>query len=120
MPSSKLPSLELGARGWRGEAPDPLAHPEFYDGVSGRRVLAYLLDVVIVGVIMLVAKIAFAIVGLLSFGLLSAPLAIVFALIPLTYHTLLIGGPDSATWGMKLFRLEVRSIAAYRDGILLP
>ncbi len=112
--SSKLPSLGLGPRGWRGEAPDPLDHPEFYQNVSGRRILAYLLDMVVVGVIFVVAWVAFSIVGVLSFGLLSTPLSLLLACVPLGYHTLLIGGPGSATWGMQLFRLEVRSFTGAR------
>jgi uncharacterized RDD family membrane protein YckC len=32
-----------------------------------------------------------------------------WALIPLAYHTLLLSGPRSSTWGMRFFDLELRS-----------
>jgi uncharacterized RDD family membrane protein YckC len=109
LPSSNLPSLDLGSQPWDGEAPDPLAHPEYYENIVVRRAVAYLVDVLVVTGLLIAIKAAMAIVGVMTFGLLAGPLAPLLALVPLAYHTLMIGGPDSATLGMRLFGLEVRT-----------
>ena len=41
-----------------------------------------------------------------------------FGLIPLAYHTLLLSGPRSATVGMRLFDVELRSVTGERPGFL--
>jgi uncharacterized RDD family membrane protein YckC len=89
--------------------PDPAAHPELFDGVLGRRAFAYLIDVCVIGAIMIAAWIIFALLTVLSFGLLGPGLWFLFGLIPLAYYTLLVGGRRSATIGMRLLDLELRS-----------
>ena len=39
-----LPTEPRGSFSWSGPVPDPLAHPELYDGILLRRTLAYLVD----------------------------------------------------------------------------
>ncbi len=105
--------------GERAEDPfDPLIRPEIYVGVVVRRVVAYLVDIIIIALATLLAMATFAVLGVLSFGVLSPALAVVLPLIPLTYHTALIGGPASATLGMQIFGLEVRRIDGGRPGYL--
>jgi uncharacterized RDD family membrane protein YckC len=89
--------------------PDPATHPELFDGVLGRRAFAYLVDVCVIGAIMIAAWIIFALLTVVSFGLLGPGLWFLFGLIPLAYYTLLVGGRHSATLGMRLFDLELRS-----------
>jgi uncharacterized RDD family membrane protein YckC len=89
--------------------PDPTTHPELFDGVLWRRASAYLIDVCVIGAIMIAAWIAFALLTVVSFGLLGPGLWFLFGLIPLTYHTLLVGGRHGATIGMRLLNLELRS-----------
>lgn len=90
---------------------DSWAHPEYYQGVTLRRVLAYLVDVLIVAVLAVIMWIATGMLTVLSFGLLLPLQALAVALVPLAYHVLLIAGPGSATFGMRLFGLQVLSIA---------
>ena len=105
--------------GERAEDPlDPLIRPEIYDGVIVRRVVAYLVDLIIIALATLLAMATFAVLGVLSFGVLSPALAVMLPLIPLTYHTAFIGAPASATLGMRLFALEVRRIEGGRPGYL--
>ena len=105
--------------GERAEDPlDPLIRPEIYDGVIVRRVVAYLVDLIIIALATLLAMATFAVLGVLSFGVLSPALAVMLPLIPLTYHTAFIGAPASATLGMRLFGLEVRRIEGGRPGYL--
>jgi uncharacterized RDD family membrane protein YckC len=98
--------------------PDPGAVPEAYEGVLWRRTLAYFVDLCFIGVFALLAWIVFAVLWVLSFGLLGPVLWFLFGLIPLAYHTLLLSGPWSATLGMRLFGLELRSVNGERPGFL--
>ena len=100
------------------EMPDPAALPEAYEGVLWRRTLAYFVDLCVIGVIAVCCWIAFAVLWVLSFGLLGPVLWFLSALIPLAYHTLLLSGPRSATIGMRLFDLELRSVTGERPGFL--
>ena len=98
--------------------PDPAAIPEAYEGVLLRRTLAYFVDLCIIGVIAAVAWVGFAVLWVLSFGLLGPLLWFLFGLIPLAYHTLLLSSPWSATLGMRLFDVELRSVTGERPGFL--
>jgi uncharacterized RDD family membrane protein YckC len=89
--------------------PDPTTHAESFDGVLWRRAVAYLIDFCVIGTILIAAWIVFALLTVLSFGLLGPGLWFLFGLIPLAYHTLLVGGRHGATVGMRLLDLELRS-----------
>lgn len=102
-----LPSRDSD-RIWTGEPPDAYARPDLYDGVVFRRVLAYCIDALIVAALILVLWLILAVAGLLTFGLLWWFMP-VLALVPVAYDTVLIGGEHSATFGMRLFGIEVRS-----------
>jgi uncharacterized RDD family membrane protein YckC len=98
------------------EIPDPETFPEVYEAILPRRVLAYLTDLVCIGVIAAGVSSAFAVLWLLSFGLLGPLLWFLFGFVPLLYHTLQLAGPHSATLGMRLFDLELRSVTGERPG----
>ncbi|MEE9140749.1 MAG: RDD family protein [Alphaproteobacteria bacterium] len=110
MAERNLASFELRTDGDPASMPDPLAHPDCYHGIAWKRVLAYLVDVVLIALIMGAAALVFVVAGVLTLGVLNPLLVTVFALIPLCYHVFLIGGPQSATMGMRLFGLQVRSL----------
>jgi uncharacterized RDD family membrane protein YckC len=98
--------------------PDPATLPEAYDGVIWRRTLAYFIDLCFIGVLAVLFWIIFAVLWVISFGLLTPVLWFLFGLIPLAYHTLLLSGRRSATWGMRCFDVELRSITGERPGFL--
>ena len=98
--------------------PDPAAVPEAYDDVLWRRTLAYFVDLCFIAMIAVFVWIVFAVLWVLSFGLLGPLLWFLFGLIPLAYHTLLLSGPWSATLGMRLFDVELRSVTGERPGFL--
>ena len=89
--------------------PDPATRPELFEGVRWRRALAYLIDAVCIGMIAIVVWILFAVLWVLSFGMLGPALWFLFGLIPLAYHTLLVSGSHAATFGMRVFDLQLRS-----------
>jgi uncharacterized RDD family membrane protein YckC len=91
-----------------------------FEDVAIRRIAAYLIDVVIVGVLMLLAMVAGVVLTVLTFGLLGPLLGLIsFAVILVGYTTLLIGGPRSATFGMRLLGIEVRRLDGGRPDYLL-
>ncbi|PPR21832.1 MAG: hypothetical protein CFH40_01497 [Alphaproteobacteria bacterium MarineAlpha10_Bin3] len=85
-----------------------------FDGVMGRRIVAYLIDLSIIGVI------SAAVWGLMlvTLFLASPVLGPIFPLIPIAYHTLLIGGRRSATIGMQFMGIEVRTLSGQRPELL--
>ncbi len=112
-----LPGLLAGDAAWRGDPPDPLVHPALYDGVIWRRVLAYVVDL---GMLLLCAAIIWfglGLIAVLSLGLLAPLLPVALALLPVGYHGLLVGGRRSATIGMRIMGLEVRSWTGQRPTV---
>jgi uncharacterized RDD family membrane protein YckC len=99
-----------------GEWADPWTRPELFRGVTLRRILAYVVDAGIVLCISGMLWVIMLLLGVLTFGLLFPLLPLVLTLIPLIYHATLVGGAGSATWGMRLFGLQVVSVAAARNG----
>jgi uncharacterized RDD family membrane protein YckC len=106
----RLPTIVLGGTnsGSDGAMHDPLTHPELYEGVALRRLLAFLVDLVLIGLVMLIAVIPLTVLSIISFGLLTIP-ASVFGIVAfgLLYDVFTIGGPASATPGMRMFGLKV-------------
>jgi uncharacterized RDD family membrane protein YckC len=108
---------DLQSLTWTGEPPEPFASPEYYQGVLVRRVFAYWIDLLCIGLLIALAWVALWMLAIASLGLLS-PLLLILGLIPGLYHTLTIGGPRSATPGMRLTGVEVRSWTGERPSYL--
>lgn len=100
-----VPNRPNGPYSWP-DAADTVNRPELFRGVIFRRVVAYLIDVAI-----LVGITGFLwLLVVLTLGMLAAVAALLTPLIPFAYHTLLIGGRDSATLGMRMMGIHVRRI----------
>ena len=95
----------------QAEWDDPWGHPEYYSGVTAKRVIAYLIDALVITGMVLMSWAALAVAGVFTFGLAWAMLGIPSVLVPLAYHTLLIAGARSATLGMRLMDIRVVSLA---------
>ena len=80
--------------------PDPQTQPEFYDGVPTKRLLAWVVDVAITAVLTLLLL---PFTGFLAFFVLVP----FFFVIGFAYRTITIAR-GSATWGMRLFAIELR------------
>lgn len=76
-------------------------------GVLGRRVIAWLVDVVIVGVLCAVVWAVLFTFGMLTLGL-GLPLLGLVPLVPFLYHFLFLASPFAATPGMVALGLTVR------------
>src|SRR2546430_814796 len=100
-------SIEL-----KPHAYDPMTNPELFEGVLARRCIAFLIDVVIIFIPVLFAVIFIFIFGLITLGLgwalywLLSPATVIWAI---AYYGLTFGSPASATIGMRVMDLEMRT-----------
>ena len=106
-PSQFGPNIEV-----KPHAYDPVANRERFEGVLPRRVVAFVIDVVIIAVPVASAALFVLIFGFFTFGIgwilfwLLYPGAIIWALL---YYGLTLGSPSSATIGMRVMDLEMRT-----------
>ena len=91
---------------------DPAVTPELFEGVLPRRVIAFVIDLLIIALPLVAASMFIFVLGLLTFGLgwalfwLLSPASVVWALV---YYGLTLGGPASATIGMRAMEIEMRT-----------
>lgn len=79
-----------------------------YRGVLSRRFMAFLFDATVIVTLTLLGWALFAVLGIITFGLAWLALGLVFPFVALGYSAFTLGGPASATWGMRLMGLEMR------------
>jgi uncharacterized RDD family membrane protein YckC len=98
--------------GARPHAHDPIVHPELFEGVLARRVIAFAIDVLVISIPVIFASMFILLFGLITLGLgwalfwLLPPASVVWAL---CYYGMTLGGPASATLGMRVVDLEMRT-----------
>jgi uncharacterized RDD family membrane protein YckC len=104
-------SIEL-----KPHAYDPVTHPELFEGVLARRLIAFIIDVTIIAIPVVVALFFMAAVTIVTFGVAAIvfaflsplfwPLIVIWAL---CYYGYTFGSPASATIGMRVMDLEMRT-----------
>ncbi len=104
--------------GWNNGPPDyehafdPYSEPGLFPNVLTRRVVAFIIDLIVLSVPVALAYLFIAVVGLITLGLgwvlfwLVWPATVVWAVI---YYGTTLGGPHSATIGMRMMDLELRT-----------
>ncbi|MGH6670807.1 MAG: RDD family protein [Xanthobacteraceae bacterium] len=91
---------------------DPYTRPELFASVLPRRVFAFVIDVVLIAVPLILAWIFIFIFGLVTFGFgwalfwLLSPASVIWALI---YYGITLGSSASASIGMRAMGLEMRT-----------
>jgi uncharacterized RDD family membrane protein YckC len=106
------PSQIGNSFGVKPHAYDPVANPELFEGVLARRVVAFVIDLIVIAIPLAVAAILILIFGLLTLGLgwmlfwLLSPASVVWAIV---YFGVTLGSPASATIGMRAMELEMRT-----------
>ena len=107
-----------GGGAWRNDggtqphAFDPLLQPELFRGVTTRRVFAFLIDLVVLTIPVVLGYMFIAVFGLITLGFgwalfwLAWPATVVWAIV---YNGASLGGPHSATMGMRVMDLELRT-----------
>ena len=98
--------------GLRPHAYDPAISPELFEGVLARRFIAFLIDLTVLTIPVVLAAVFIFILGIVTLGLgfafyaLFYPAMILWALF---YCGITLGGPRSATLGMRVMDLEMRT-----------
>jgi uncharacterized RDD family membrane protein YckC len=78
-----------------------------YDGVRTRRVFAFILDYLIVGLLLIPFAILVFFLGLLTLGLGWSLFAFLFPAVALLYIWNTLGGPNQATTGMRMMGIRL-------------
>jgi uncharacterized RDD family membrane protein YckC len=108
--------------GVRPHAYDPFVQPELFEGVLARRFIAFLIDLFMIGVPLALFAVFILMFGIATLGLgwflyfLLGPIAAIWALV---YYGVTLGGPASATIGMRTVGLEMRTWYGERGYFLL-
>ena len=91
---------------------DPDTQSEYFQGVLARRFMAFILDVIIIVVPIILLTVFIALFGLVTLGIgwllffLLTPIAVIWAIF---YTGATLGSPQSATIGMRTMGLEMRT-----------
>jgi uncharacterized RDD family membrane protein YckC len=91
---------------------DPATNPELFEGVLARRVVAFIIDVIIIAIPLIIGWMFIFVFGLVTFGLgwalfwLMSPGSVIWALV---YYGATLGSPASATIGMRAMEIEMRT-----------
>jgi len=91
---------------------DPATQPELFDGVLARRVVAFVIDVIIIAIPLVLAAMFIFAFGIVTLGLgwalywLMPPATVIWAVV---YFGITLGSPPSATIGMQVMDLEMRT-----------
>jgi len=91
---------------------DPDLNPELFEGVLARRVIAFIIDFVLIAVPVLLASMFIFVFGIVTLGLgfalyyLLPPTSVIWALL---YFGMTLGSASSATIGMRVMDLQMRT-----------
>ncbi|HVZ50964.1 MAG TPA: RDD family protein [Pseudolabrys sp.] len=91
---------------------DPVRNPELFEGVLSRRVIAFLIDFFVISIPVVLAAMFIFIFGIVTLGLgfalywLLPAGSVIWAIV---YFGATLGGPSSATIGMRVTDLEMRT-----------
>ena len=91
---------------------DPARTPELFEGVLARRVLAFAIDVAVILAPVGLAVVVIVLFGLVTFGLGWALLGLLYpgtVIWALVYYGSTLGSPASATLGMRVMEIEMRT-----------
>ncbi len=98
-------SLDIVGVNMNSYLPDPKTNPELFENVLLRRIIAFIIDSIIIGVIMLSVTLIIFIAGIATFGItwLTLPLVLPFSI--LFYYASTLGSHRRASVGMQMFDL---------------
>ena len=89
-----------------------------FDGVRTKRILAFFIDYLIVGLLLIPLAILVLLLGLLTFGFGWMLFAVLVPAVALTYIWNTLGGPNQATTGMKIMGIRLERLDGQKiDGM---
>lgn len=86
----------------RADLPDPASHPELFESVLTRRVVAYVFDLFIMAVSIGALFAVGLIFSLITFGLAALALPLLVPAVIVAYYAMTLGSPRRATVGMSM------------------
>jgi uncharacterized RDD family membrane protein YckC len=92
----------------------PETDPALFDGVLSKRIVAFIIDAILVVALMIPVALLVLVLGFVTFGFGWALFTPLFAIVALTYIALTLGGRGSATPGMRVTGVEVRTWSGQR------
>jgi uncharacterized RDD family membrane protein YckC len=87
---------------------DPVRQPQLFDGVIRKRIVAFVVDAIVISFLTVIAYVVVAVLGVVTLGLAWLLFGLVFPAVGLGYNAITIGGRNSATVGQRIMGLEVR------------
>lgn len=93
----------------RTMAYDPASQPALFDGVRTRRIFAFVVDTAVIFFLMILATFVVALLGLFTFGLGWLLFPLIWPFVAILYTMFTLGGPRSATPGMRFTGVEMRT-----------
>jgi uncharacterized RDD family membrane protein YckC len=93
---------------------DPEREPELFEAILSKRIVAFVIDAILIFLLMIPAALLVTVLGFVTLGLgwlLFPPL---FAIVALGYEGLTLGGRNSATLGMQIVGVEMRTWSGQR------
>lgn len=93
--------------GEHAHAFNPVTQPQLFEAVIRKRCVAFIVDAIIILALTAIAYIAVAVLGVLTLGLAWLLFGLVFPAVGLGYNAITVGGPNSATIGMRMMGLTV-------------
>ncbi len=97
---------------------DPALEPDLFENTLGRRVVAFLFDIVGVSLLWVLAAVVVFFLGLATFGLAWLIYPVLWTILGLLYTVSTLSGPASATPGMAAMGLSMRTIEGGRPDAL--
>lgn len=100
----------IQSRAGLGEQPhafNPVTQPELFEAVIRKRCVAFIIDAIIILVLTAIAYVVVAVLGIVTLGLAWLLFGLIFPAVGLGYNAITIGGPNSATVGMRTMGLTV-------------
>ena len=87
----------------------PFSGPTCYTDIVWKRIIAHIVDTVIIALAMVPIMVFMVLSAIVTLGLLWIPFALTFLAVRFVYYVAFTGGPQSATPGMRLLGVEVRT-----------
>lgn len=96
----------------------PFADPACYTDVVWKRIIAHIVDTVIIALAMVPIMVFMVLSAIVTLGLLWIPFALTFLAVRFVYYVAFTAGPQSATPGMRVLGIEVRTWEGGRPDVL--
>jgi len=87
------------------QLPDPVSNPELFEGILGRRAVAWLIDTALIGLLMIPVMVVGLLASIVTLGLGLLALPILLPVAVLGYYAVTLGSSRRATVGMQVMDL---------------